>query len=414
MLTTWLLALCIGAVHVGSRSVAASPPSFNRDMDVIYQWKYMDFEFENETHRQQAIQSGQYNHTKCVPIDVDRWRGLTFVTVLRYKGVPSTVNVISRKTSDGGPLLKPYPDWSWTKTDCTGITNVYRIAIDQCSRLWVLDTGKIGEETICPPQLLAFDLKTSKLLERVTIAHDVAVNSTSGRGYLVTPIVQTFGDRCEETYVYMADVDGYALLFYNHNTQTTQRFTSSALVYDPQLSSTTYTIGAHSFRSNDGPLGMAISPLTQTLYFSPMSSHKMGSIQTEAVIKATNNDLPFKEYKNVFHTQSSAKAMTCEGTLFLGLVNNTAIGCWNEFTPLEEQNIFVISHNSETLQFASGMKVKTGLFPGTEKLLVLTNRYQRKATGTMNYNDTNFRILSASVRQLIIGTPCMPGHGSKG
>ena len=387
--------------------MAASPPPLNRPLKLIHEWKYMDFEFENETQRLQAIQSGQYNHTKCFPIDVDRWRDLTFVTVIRDEGVPSSLNVISKKTGNGGPLLKPYPDWSWTKTDCTGITSVYRVAIDCCNRLWVLDTGVLGGKAICPPQLLAFDLETSTLLERVTIAHDVAVNSTSGKGLLVTPIVQTFGGRCQETYVYMADVEGYALLFYNHRTQTIRRFTSSALVYDPQLSSTTYTIEGESFTLEDGPVGMALSPLTQRLYFSPMSSHNMDSISTNAVITAKSNDLPFKEYKNVLRTQSSAKAMTYEGTLFLGMVNNTAIGCWHEFLPLKEKNIVVISHNSETLQFTSGMKVKTS-FLGMEELLVLTNRYQKIATGTMNFNEVNFRILSASVKELIFGTRCMP------
>ena len=407
MLTSLLLALCIGAVHLGSRPVAASPPPLNRSLTVISEWKYMDFIYENEAQRAEAIKSGKYDHTKCFPIDVDRWRDLTFVTLIRDDGVPSSLNVISQQIGDGGPLLKPYPDWSWTKTDCTGITSVYRVAIDCCNRLWVLDTGVLGGKAICPPQLLAFDLETSTLLERVTIAHDVAVNSTSGKGLLVTPIVQTFGGRCEETYVYMADVEGYALLFYNQRTQTTRRFTSSALVYDPQLSSTTYTIEGESFTLEDGPVGMALSPLTGTLYFSPMSSHNMGSINTNAVIIAENNDLPFKEYKNVLRTQSSAKAMTYEGTLFLGMVNDTAIACWHEFMPLEEKNIVVISQNSETLQFTSGMKVKT-LFPGTEELLVLTNRYQKIATGTMNFSDVNFRIQSANVKKMIIGTPCAP------
>ena len=407
MLTSWLLALCIGAVHLGSRSVAASPPPLNRPLKLIHEWKYMDFEFENETQRLQAIQSGQYNHTKCFPIDVDRWRDLTFVTVIRDEGVPSSLNVISKKKGDGGPLLKPYPDWSWTKTDCTGITSVYRVAIDCCERLWVLDTGVLGTKAICPPQLLAFDLRTSKLLERVTIAHDVAVNTTSGKGLLVTPIVQTYGGRCEETYVYMADAEGYALLFYNHKTKTTRRFTSSALVYDPQLSSTTYTIEKQSFTLEDGPVGMALSPMSQELYFSPMSSHNMDSIDSNAVIEAKNNDLPFKEYKNVLRTQSSAKAMTYEGTLFLGMVNNTAIGCWHEFMPLEEKYIVVVSQNSETLQFTSGMKVKTTA-QGMEELLVLTNRYQKIATGTMNFSEVNFRILSASVKEMIFGTLCQP------
>lgn len=54
----------------------------------------------------------------------------TFVTIIRDSGVPSSLNVISNKTGDGGPLLEPYPNWSWAKNqNCSGITSVYRVAV---------------------------------------------------------------------------------------------------------------------------------------------------------------------------------------------------------------------------------------------------------------------------------------------
>lgn len=54
----------------------------------------------------------------------------TFVAVIRYDGVPSSLNVISDKTGNGGRLLQPYPDWSWTNyKDCSGIVSVYKIAV---------------------------------------------------------------------------------------------------------------------------------------------------------------------------------------------------------------------------------------------------------------------------------------------
>lgn len=54
----------------------------------------------------------------------------TFVTIIRDSGVPSSLNVISNKIGDGGPLLEPYPNWSWAKNqNCSGITSVYRVAV---------------------------------------------------------------------------------------------------------------------------------------------------------------------------------------------------------------------------------------------------------------------------------------------
>ena len=37
---------------------------------------------------------------------------------------------VTEKQGEGGPLLRPYPDWSWYKDDCKGITGgVYQIQV---------------------------------------------------------------------------------------------------------------------------------------------------------------------------------------------------------------------------------------------------------------------------------------------
>lgn len=57
--------------------------------------------------------------------------GRVFVTVLGEDDTPARLVTISDFVSpDSGPLLQPYPGWSWHKPeDCDGITNVYRIAV---------------------------------------------------------------------------------------------------------------------------------------------------------------------------------------------------------------------------------------------------------------------------------------------
>lgn len=57
--------------------------------------------------------------------------GRVFVSHIGYSGVPARLSIVTnRKSEDSGPLLLPYPDWSWfSKSDCTGITSVYGIAV---------------------------------------------------------------------------------------------------------------------------------------------------------------------------------------------------------------------------------------------------------------------------------------------
>ncbi|CAK9829355.1 Major royal jelly protein 1 [Anthophora retusa] len=403
MLSWYSLLLCLSVLSQDVTAAWLRAANNEDKLNVIHEWKYIDYLFENDQQRAAAIKSGDYVPASNAPIDVDRWNKETFVTVIRSKGVPSSLNTISDQTGNGGPLLKPYPDWSWTNTsNCDGITSVYRVAIDRCDRLWVVDNGVIDDTHTCPAQILTFDLNTSKLLKRVKIPDSVALNSTSGKGLLITPVVQTFGPYCRRTNVFIADPDGYALIVYDG--RSLRRVTSSSLVYDPKA--TTYTIEGQSFQLQDGPVGMALSELTGNLYYSPMSSYNLASVRSQALTLLGNGIAQFRSYNDVLTTQASAKAISKTGALFFGLVNNTSIGCWNEFKTLNRNNIDIAAKNRTTLQFTSGLKIKNT--EDGEVLLAFTNRYQKLATGTLNLTDVNFRILEGSVRNLIQNTKCQP------
>lgn len=44
--------------------------------------------------------------------------------------------------------------------------------IDECRRLWILDTGRIGATQHCAPQLLVFNLDTDTLIHRYRFPAD--------------------------------------------------------------------------------------------------------------------------------------------------------------------------------------------------------------------------------------------------
>lgn len=73
-----------------------------------------------------------------VSLEVSR----TFLTIPRYlNGVPITLGYIKSPSTDN--LIQPYPDYSWHSSNganCDGFTSVFRVAIDKCHQLWVLDS----------------------------------------------------------------------------------------------------------------------------------------------------------------------------------------------------------------------------------------------------------------------------------
>ncbi|KAM0734416.1 Major royal jelly protein 1 [Formica fusca] len=338
-----LLLLCIGNIYI---NVAAYQEHFR----TIYQWRYFDYKWKNASHKAAAIATGDYNYTQCVIIDADYSKdGRVFVTIIRNNGVPSSLNVVSKHKGPGGPLLQPYPDWTWTKRgDCNGITNAFRIAIDRCNRLWVLDSGTIGKEVVCPAQLLVFNLATNKLIKRVKIANNLSQNFKTKIGLLVTIVLETYGPRCSHTTVYMADITGYGLVIYDSDSDKIWRLESEIFLPDPTFAN--YTIGGESFQLQNGILGMAKHPYAPVLYFRPMSSRNIHSARTTDLKKSRYGaKVHYYTIRDVFPSQATAMAISSNGVLFFGLPTELSVACWNTCKPFNKNNLVSQSNLSKIL-----------------------------------------------------------------
>lgn len=100
-------------------------------------------------------------------------------------------------TDEESPILIPYPSWEANTIESDGgsaetaagranakkasvsdkgladnstIISTFRIRVDECDRLWVMDTGLAdilgSPKQIAPPALVIFDLKTDQLIKR--------------------------------------------------------------------------------------------------------------------------------------------------------------------------------------------------------------------------------------------------------
>lgn len=100
--------------------------------------------------------------------------------------------------------------------NCHGLVSVFRMEVDKCNRLWVLDTGAINLATkvdqICPAKLDVFDLNTDRHIKRFNIP----ANQTLKDSLFTNIVVEIINDDCDDAYAYMSDVFQYGLVVYNY------------------------------------------------------------------------------------------------------------------------------------------------------------------------------------------------------
>lgn len=255
-------------IIAATAAVAQVSKQGDNKLRLVSLWSELEYEFPTPAEQQNALIQGKYVAGAGVPIDVEvdyRGRGQSkiFVTVPRFlPGVPITLGTMTGQRRNGGPVISAYPDYTWQSShgkNCDGITSVFRVTIDECKRLWVLDTGRIGDEQLCRPQLLVFDLRSDRLIHRFKFP---VTQVRTGMSLFVTPVVDVRdpgpAGRCENTMVYIADVTGFGILVYDLKRNRSWR-THNKLVY-PHPYYGTFTVAGETFDLMDGVIGMALSP----------------------------------------------------------------------------------------------------------------------------------------------------------
>lgn len=192
----------------------------------VQSWQQIDFNFPTLVDRNNALQSGFFFPANVTPIDVDvdffspgalLNNKRVFVTTPRFAtGVPVTLGYVIQ--SANGPLIQPYPDYSWHSSNganCDGITSAFRVAVDECNQMWVIDSGNVAGVQRCQPQILVFNLNTDTLVHRYRFPQNQYLSTS----LFISIVLDTndpppFG-RCTDTKAYIADARGYALIVYD-------------------------------------------------------------------------------------------------------------------------------------------------------------------------------------------------------
>lgn len=388
----------------------------NDNLKIAYQWKQVDFEYPNENLRKEAIDSKAFIPENVIPVGLEVYKNRLFMTLPRWKtGVPASLTYIDLNLNDSStksPLLKPYPSWaahSMAADDKPEIVSPFRIRADRCGRLWVLDTGVsdlLGDtKVVSPPSLLVYDLHNDNLMRRYSFSKEQVKEDS----FFASIAVED--DDCDDSYAYSADLGAPGLVVYSWKMQSSWRVKHHFFHPDPLAGN--FSINNITFQWDDGLFGLALSsPQADgfpTLYFHPFSSTMEFSVSTKILrneTAATSGDI-YKDFKVLgsrgVKGQSNVEFLDRKtGVLFYALPNLNAVACWRTTNPaytIKSQGRVYM--NAEEMVFPNDVKVDD-----QSRLWVLSDRMHQFMYDTLDPQDINFRILTATVADAIDHTAC--------
>lgn len=296
---------------------------------------------------------------------------------------------------------------------CSGMVSVFRVQVDSCNRLWVLDSGQIHisikPEQICSPKILIFDLNTDKLLLRYKIPKEF-IKQDSLYSNIIVDIRE--GD-CYDAHAYIADVWRFGLVVFSLKDNRSWRITDHLFYPDPLAAA--YNIHNLEFEWTDGIFSLALSPETFTneerlLYFHPMSSFREFYVKTSIICNETGWNEAKYGFKVLGESRgklghASAAGMDRNGILFYNLVSQDSIGCWDSRKPYKKRNLGIVAKNNTSLIFPNDLKIDQ---EDRSSIWIVTNRLPFYLYKGLDKHDYNFRVMSAYVDEAIQGTVCDP------
>ncbi|ALC42499.1 yellow-d, partial [Drosophila busckii] len=361
-------------------------PRPRRGLETVKQWRRLEFGFANAQDRLKAEAAGNLQPEVSTPVDVDvhykvNGQRRIFVTIPRFgKGVPYTLALVTDQQTRNGPVLMPYPNFAWhnNNNNCDSITSVYNVAISECNELWVMDSGIIDGQQICPPQLLKFDLSNDRLLHRFRLPNNTYIPHAS---LLIAPnlLVQDPPPcgKCKHTMIYIPDCRFHGLVMYDHQINAAWRAEHRFMYPDPDYGR--YTIAGESFTLMNGIF--AASNDKRNLYFHPKASVSEYAVPLSVLNRRENWANSVDAMEDQFkllgkrNSQCAASAMDSHNNLYCVNFNPIQLFAWNTKTPYTKRYFINLPGNASELEFVSGIKVVRNPM-GQEELWLCSIRFQ--------------------------------------
>uniref|UniRef100_A0A182NE21 Bee-milk protein n=1 Tax=Anopheles dirus TaxID=7168 RepID=A0A182NE21_9DIPT len=368
-----------------------SPP-----VETVKQWNLLAYNFPWDYP---ASNKDFYNPENIVATGIEVGYDRIFIATPRlFSGVPATLSSISRDSHGDSPTLHAFPSWSHHRAgtkeyNCTeiGLVSVYRIRIDSCNRLWALDAGVSRSledfEITCPPKILVYDLHTNQVVRRIDFPPEVIRGESLYTNIIVDETTSRPKSHCDDVFVYITDTVAPGIIVYDSGKDLTWRVSHPAMYPDPDFAES--SILEHRFTLMDGVVGLAFDPEAAILYFQPLATDRLFSVNTAALRSGPlefGKDLPVKLVGRKSSQGIGLATAPRGGTIFYSPLTETAVAAWNPHT--NEHSL--LAQDQEKIQFAADLRTPDR--DGTA-LYVLTSKFHRFFLKNLNPNEINTRIL---------------------
>ncbi|XP_034109320.1 protein yellow [Drosophila albomicans] len=422
------LVSCCLAIATGQYSTGPGAGYDSKALESVFQARNLEFGFPTEHERERVLREGLYIPDSVVPLDVDVYythgdkTPSIFVTIPRFsKGVPFSLAYVTNEVRPNGTELRAYPNYEWHQShgaDCNGLTSVFRTQIDECGRMWILDSGEIDFVQHCAPQVYAIDLASGNVVHHYRLPRGVFKMNVSR---FVTITIELDDHNCDVGHIYMADSIGHGIVVYDMATQNSWRIENKFTF--PLQEFGTFTVAGESFELWDGSVALTLTPhglseqSERMLYFHSLSSDIQMAVPLRVVNNASlwnvnnwkPNDVTIALDQFVVlgkrGSQCVGTAMSETGMLLCGLVQPSSIMAWNIRQPYTRKNLVLLIQDDHRLQFVSGLKIVRN-HEGKEELWAMSNRLQKAFGPGLNYKEINFRIQKCGIHELFHGLPC--------
>ncbi|XP_026486371.2 L-dopachrome tautomerase yellow-f2-like isoform X1 [Vanessa tameamea] len=386
--------------------------------ELRFAWKEVDYVWDSPAQRETAVKDGLFVPANNLPLGLARWKNKVFVTVPRWKnGVASSLNYVDLDGAQDQPL-KPYPslkenlvsDSAKELPSNSSIISVFRVFVDPCDRLWVMDSGLAdilgSPNQVAGPSLVIFDLNTNQLIHR----YFFKVSDMKEDSFFANIVVDVDKNTCDNAFAYVPDLGGYGVVVYSLKQDDSWRVTHHYFHFEPLAG--TYNVGGIEFHWTDGVFALALSEPREngfrTMFFHAFSSTKEFCVSTELLRNYTHIDKTeaFHDFKLLGdrgeRTQSSASYYdTNTSVLFYTQINRNGIGCWNSNKPYTPENNPLLFNDATLFEFLNDLKVDD---EGT--LWLLSDKLPRFIYKSLDPNEINYRIFSMKASDAIAGSAC--------
>lgn len=373
---------------------------------------------------QEDDQSADYIYQNNIPMGANRWQDKLFITVARRRnGIPSTLSYVSMSSPErhNVPLI-PYPDFQTNQLDDPTAGNerlvsIYRVYIDACDRMWFVDTGLLeipgSPRRIQRQSIVIIDLKTDKIIRRYNLKSTDAAETTP----LADITVDVTKKTCNDAYAYIPDLAGYGMVVYSFKENDSWRVTHNFFYLEPNGGD--FSIGGHQFQWNDGIFSIDLSATkpdgSRDVYFHAMAGVNLYRVSNRVLknrVMATRSyhggDFEMVGTRHNGSQTSSSEIHPKSGVLFMDMINQNAVGCWNTNNPFDANDVDIVQKDDQKMIYPCDLKIYK------DDVIVISNKMPVFSYGSLNYDDVNFIVWMNNVNEAVKGTKCARRGGGGG